>query len=473
MKFVEKKNTIAWVFLAICLVSPFSSAFGKIPDRPHGDLPSDYWQFWFLYESEKRPGQDYYRYRPFYSRFSEHETAYKQQTILFPVYYREETHYWYTWSVLFLFTGTGFKHEDTGEDNDLLTPVLIWGRGDTDKDKYFGVFPFYGNIKGKLGYDEINFFLFPIYADWKRKDYKAKGVLWPLVMWASTEKRDDIRVFPFYSKKEHQGKYYRYSILWPFFQWGRTYMDKREPISYGLYFPFYGYKKSDFGNMKSFGLIWVPFLGSFAGYGYDNKTSELNLNMIFFLIQYGKNNSYDYRKFILFPFYGTYHFASKESTFVTPFYFRMKTDTHHLKAYYTYLLPFFTHIEKYYPEWERTDYYWKFWPLAKFHRDPEGSVEWNAFTLFPLRSQELEDNWDPIISVIDYKNLSNGEKRLSLLFRLYSQRWTEDEFSVYIPFLTDLENRKESFEWQFFYGLLGYKKESEKSSFRLFWLIEI
>ncbi|MCC5814639.1 MAG: hypothetical protein JJT78_07780 [Leptospira sp.] len=450
-----------------------SEIFSKIPDKPHGELPSDYFQFWFLYESEKRPGQNYEIYRPFFSIYQEHETAYKQRTVLFPLYYKEETNYWYTWSVMFLFTGTGFKHEDTGDDEDLLTPFLLWGGGDTEEDRYWGLFPFYGQLKGKLGYKEVNFVLFPIYSNWQRRDYKAHGVLWPIVMWGGSETRSDVRAFPFFAKKEHKGKYYQYSVLWPFFQWGRKYMDKREPISYGMFFPFYLYKDSDEGNMKSRGLFWFPFLGSFLGAGYDKRTSEVDFNLLFFLVQYGRNNDMDYRKLIFFPFYGQYQFASKKSTFISPFYFRMTTDTHHVQSHYTFILPFFSQMDQYYPELDRYDEYWKLWPLIRYHRDTEGSIEWNAFTLFPLRSQEIEKTWDPLISFIEYKSLSNGEKRFSLLMRLYTQRWSHNKFAFYIPLLTDYESHKDDKEWKFFYGLLGYKKQDDKRSFQLFWLLNI
>lgn len=474
MNFVHKKKLSFFVlFFSVSILIFASELSAKIPDSPHGELPSDYSQFWFLYEKETRPGQEYIIYRPFYSIFEEHETAYTQRTFLFPLYYKEETNYWYTWTVMFLFTGNGFKHEDTGEDDDLLTPFFFWGSGDSESERYWGFFPFYGKLKGKLGYTEVNFVLFPIYADWQRRNYKAKGILWPIIMWGESPTRSDVRVFPFYAKKEHEGKYYQYSILWPFFQWGRKYMDKREPISYGMFFPFYLYKDSDEGNMKSRGIFWFPFLGSFLGAGFDKRTSEVDFNLLFFLIQYGSNNDMDYRKFILFPFYGQYQFASKKSTFISPFYFRMTSDTHHVKSHSTFFLPFLSIMHSYYPEQDRTDDYWKLWPIMRYHRDTEGSIEWNMLTLFPLRSKEIEKTWDPIISLIEYKDLSNGEKRFSMLLRLYTQRWSHDKFAFYIPFLTDFETEKERTEWKFFYGLLGYKKQYEKRSYRLFWLLDI
>lgn len=471
MKFALKKYSLS--ILTLLVLGIFSGLEAKIPDKPHGDLPSDYWQFWFLYESEKRSGQDYRIIRPFYSIYTEHETAYKQQTVLFPLYFKEETNYWSTWTVFFFFTGTTLLHEDTGQDEDTLTPLFFWGAGDNETERYWGFFPLYGTLKGKLSYQEVNFVLFPIYSSWSRNNYQARSILWPFVMWGGSDVRDDIRILPFYSKKEHKDKYYQYTVLWPFFQWGRKFMDKREPVSYGMIFPFYLYKDSDDGNMKSRGFLWFPLIGSMVGYGYDKRNAETDFNILYFLLQYGKSNDNDYRKLIFFPFYGQYQFASKKTLFITPFYFNLSSDTYHVKSNYNFFFPFFSHMVQYYPELDRSDRYWKIWPLLKFHRDTEGSLEWNAFTLFPMRSEELEKTWDPIISLLEYKNLSNGEKRFSILFRLYSQRWSEDQFSLYIPLLTDYESKGENMEWKFLYGLIGVKKEDDIRSYKFLWFIQI
>jgi len=467
--FVHKKNFILVIFLLLISL-PISA---KLPDSPHGEYPSDYRQFWFLYEAEKRPGQSYTVIRPFFTNFSEYETAYNQQTILFPVYYKESTNYWYTWTVLFFITGTSMKHDDTGEDEDLLTPFLVMGSGGRDKDKYMGVFPIYGKIKGKLAYEEMNYFLFPIYSNWSRRSYKAHGILWPFVMWGGSDTRSDLRIFPFYSKKEHINKYYEHSLLWPFFQWGRKFMDKKEPISYGVFFPFYQYKESDQGNMKSKALLWFPIIGSLVGYGYDEVTTERDFNLFFFLIQYGRNNDEDYRKLIFFPFYGQYQFASKKTLFISPLFFQLKTDSFHVKSEYNFFLPFFSQMEQYFPEQDRSDHYWKIWPFVRYHRDTDGTLEWNAITPFPMRSDTLEKSWDPIFSVIEYKHGSNGEKRFSFLFRFYTQIWSEEKIAVYIPFLTDFVSVKEETEWQFMYGLIGWKKSKEKSNIQLLWFINI
>ena len=86
--------------------------------------------------------------------------------------------------------------DDTGDDSDLvLSPLFQWGRGETDKDRYFAFFPFFGKMKSKLSWGEINFFLFPVYVDWSHKEFKARSLFYPLILWGSSDVRKEYRFY--------------------------------------------------------------------------------------------------------------------------------------------------------------------------------------------------------------------------------------------------------------------------------------
>ncbi|PJZ68408.1 hypothetical protein CH373_16045 [Leptospira perolatii] len=449
------------------------SLFSEFPLRPISPFPSEYSQFWFLYESEKRQGEEEKIFRPFFSFYRESKSNYTFRTLLFPLYYSEETNYWRVQSVLFFATGTDTYHEDQGWENDTLSPLLIWGSGDSARENYFGFFPFYGRLRNKLSYSELNFTLFPIYAGWKYKTYSAHSVLWPIFLYGSSNLRSEFRLFPFFSKKVHKGKYERYSVLWPFFQWGETLQDKREPVSYWMFWPFYLSKDSAFGNMKARAFLWFPILGSLFSYGYDRRTQERDLNFLYFIFQYGRNDDEDYRKLIFFPFYGYYRYAFKETRFFTPFYFRLSSDTYHIKSSETYLIPFWWKLNRNYVQWGREETYYKLWPLFRWHEDRNGNLSWNFLSLFPIKSEAIERIWDPIWSIVEYQRLTNGERRLSLLMRLYTQRWTKDEFHVHVPFLVELSVTPEKTSYKFLYGFFGYENDGGKKSIQLLWFIRI
>ena len=152
----------------------------KLPTYPHGEYPADYWQFWVFYEKEWRKGQNERILRPFYSTYHDDLRAHTYKTSLYPIYYSERTNHWDRWTFLFIFSHDSTLHDDTGDDSDLvLSPLFQWGRGETDKDRYVAFFPFYGKMKSKLSWGEVNFFLFPLYVDWSHKEFKARSFLWP------------------------------------------------------------------------------------------------------------------------------------------------------------------------------------------------------------------------------------------------------------------------------------------------------
>jgi len=451
----------------------------KLPTTFTEDIPSDYYQFWFLYEQESRGAQSNLYVRPFYGSFNDRTTAFRFKTILSPIFYREETNHWYTWSSMFFFSGTGIKHEEGDEEDDILfSPLFFWGKGDTPKENYLSIYPFYGKLKNKLSYQEIRYFvfpllIFPLYSEWNYKTYEAKSILWPLTLRGKSETRDELRIFPFFSWKEHSGKYRRYSILWPFFQWGEDRMDKKEPTRYKLFFPFYLSKDTESGSMKSRAFLWFPILNSLFSYGFDKKTGQSNYSGLFFILQYTTSAKKDTEKFVFFPFYGYSYFANKEAEFITPFYISLSQNTNHLKAKSIFILPFFSIIKQEYVGTGKKDMYWKVWPLVRYHKDSEGNLTWNTISLIPVRFEAMEDIWEPIFSILEYKKLVNGEKRLHLLTRIYTQRWTEKEFNVHIPLLVEYKKNEAGFKYDFLYGLIGIDTREEKMKFKMFWFLEI
>lgn len=465
MNFTIKKVVI------ICIY--FCSLFaiqGKQLTYPYGEFSSNYWQFWFLYEREYRPGQKEVIFRPFYSSYYDKVNRHQYDTSFYPFYYKESTYHWKKWSFLFLFNGDSVVHPDTGQDEDVSIPFFQWGKGDTERERYRSYFPLFGTVKSKLGYNEISFVLFPLYANWRYKDFQAYSILWPLTLYGSSKVRKEYRFLPFFSHKSHIGKYSHNSILWPFIQWGVDNLDKKEPTSYTFFFLLYAYKKSAFGNMKSFSLTYPLTLFS---YGYDRRTSEYTMNALFYLIQFGYSNDKDYRRLMFIPFYGYSRYASKEFRLITPLYIHLKSDTYLVKSNFHMFFPFYFYTNEYYVKEKRRSVYHKFWPFFRWYKDYEGNLSWNALSLFPVKSISFERIWDPIWSIVEYQKMINGEKRLSFLMRLYTQRWNKNDFHIYIPLLLDLSLEKRKTDIKFLYGLFGYEKKKGKRNYQLFWFINI
>ncbi len=480
----ERKKVLLFAALLFSLFFlPSSILEARLPTRVEGDTPRRYWQFIFLLEETRAPGQHEFHFHPFYGRYSNLEKAYRYHYFLYPIFYSHGTNYWQHWTWLYFFTGDDFYHQDKGRDSDLLLGGIFnlgWGSG--PEDRYFGLFPIYGRFRQKLSYDEINYILFPLYVNWSYRDYKAHSILWPLTMRGKSSKRSDLRILPFFSFKTHRNRYRRYSILWPFFQWGHEGLDKKEPRHYFFSFPLFGRKWSDQNNLSVYSFLWLPFLGSFVAYGRDDRSNAKELNLLWFLFHYHRNDDPIIRRLMIFPFYARYHFGSseqirlpyyKEGIFITPLYANLRTYSATLDSDYKFVVPFYWNMDRYYHKEREVESYVKFWPLFQYISDSEGRREFRSLVLWPFRSDQFERAWGPLYSLVEYNTYSNGDRYFSLLLRLYSRYWNEEESHHFIAGV-EWSRTPDYWSLQLLKGLLGYQRHYRRdgepySLFKLFW----
>ncbi len=478
-------KTFAARLLYAALVSGFFASGSSLTARPSntvsGETRREYYEFLFLFDKTTAPGQSEWILHPFASRYYNAERDYSFTTFLYPIFYSHGTYRWNHWTFLYLFSGDDMYHDDSGtEEDNFLTPLLYWGTGDTEKDRYFSIFPFFGTIRNKLSYSEISYVMFPLYSSWSHKDYSAHGILWPIVMWGSGSARSDFRLFPFFSRKVHTGVYERYSVLWPFIQWGVEGLDKKDPRHTFFLFPLYGRKWDERGQMTAHTVLWPLF-----SWGHDDATNGFDINLFWFLFQYQTNDDPLIRKFILFPFYGKYVFGSKgsakdpdgiyssEYSFITPLYAHMRTSSALLESNAHYVIPIVSYDKTYYRKEREIETYWKIWPFFSTMRDSNGSFEFRALSLWPTRSDEFERIWGPLYSIVNYSHYENDDRYFSLLFRLYSRRWNDEEEHHFVLGF-NFDKTPESTGLEFLGGFLGFRREytrmeTSQTKVRLLW----
>lgn len=457
----------------------------EMPRQLAGETSRHYSQFLFFYESTVAPGQSDLILRlplPFYGRYKNEERAYSFHHVLYPIYWNHGTNQWRKWTFLFFFTGDDTFHEDTQGDSDLLlAPLIYWGRGDTEKERYFSFFPFFGTIRNKLSYNEINFVMFPLYANWSHREYKAHSILWPLVMWGGSSVRSDLRIFPFYSRKSHEGQYDRRSILWPFIQWGREGLDRVEPRGYLYLWPFYARKYSDDDNLSVHALL--PFfllpvmLGPadtttkliaalfsfmpFASIGRDDKTKGRSINALWFLYQYETSDNPYLRKHLIFPIWGQYRFAGNEADFYGPFYVNLRShnlifesETDVVAA----IVPLYWKTERFYLQDWRQSYFLKMWPFFQYYKDSHGNVGFRSLVLWPARDDDFERIWGPLYGLVEYQQYENGDRFFSVFFRIYSQYWNQNELHLFILGF-DIRSTPTYWSTSFLNGFVGFRHD--------------
>lgn len=446
------------------MLLPGAGLFAKMPDSVSGENPRDYYEFLFLYDRTITPGQSEHFFHPFYSRYENAERAYSIQSVLYPIYYSHGTNYWNYRTILYLFTFENKYHETKKEDDDvLLAPLFFWGRGDTEEERYFGFFPFFGNVKDKLAHSEISFFLFPVYSSWSYRNYKARSVLWPLVMWGGDgEKRSDFRFLPFYSSKVHEGKYEHRTALWPFFHWGVDDEDKKDPRHFFFFFPFYGQKRSESGSMYAYSILW-PF--TLFAWGKDEKRHASETQALWFLYQDVSGENPYVRKFMIFPFYAHYRFGNTEQTYYNEMNFyllligNLRTNSTIVHSEYDFFVPFYYRHYRYYPQEKEEILSWKVWPLISGFHASDGSKGWRVLSVWPLPDEYMDRVWGPFYSLAEWHRESNGDQYFSMLWRIFSIYWGNDSTRIFFLGF-NYTNSPYLFEIGFAGGLIGYSRET-------------
>lgn len=466
-------------------MSAFDSLFARMPREVVEEQPRDYFQFLFLYErtsvedSNGNQIQSELFIHPFYGTYSHTDRAYSIRAVLYPVFYSHGTNYWKRWSVLYFWTGEDLYHQDTKNDQDFfLAPFLFWGSGETEEDNYFSVFPIAGTIKDKFGWDELNFFLFPVYSSWERNRYKAYSIVWPLIMWGGDGmRRSDFRVLPLYSSKVHRGKYNMKTVLWPIFQWGSQGLDAKDPRHHFLFLPFYAHKYSESGQMEAYSILY-PF--SLVAWGRDDAVNAKEFRMFWFLYQNMQSDSPYIRKHVIFPFYAHYQFGSPELEYykTMDFYLiligNLRTRSAIIDSSYDFFIPFYYSHSQYYKKEDEYASALKLWPLFHSFSDTNGSNGWQTLTLWPFPDDYIDRTWGPLYSLAEYREHTNGDQHFGLFLRIYSQYWNEEDKRVFLAGF-DYRNSTDHFHFRFLGGLLGFQRhrrlESDtfENTLQLFW----
>ena len=460
--------------------------------------PGSFEWFWFLYDKEVKTGHYSFAVRPFYLRSVNENQRF--DAFLMPVaWWRYRTENKDQVKGLFGFYNSIEYHQPGGKpENDIgIFPFLFYGSGDSPNENYLLFWPIGGNMKGKIGYENLTaavfpgillFYFFPpasllswktltwtilsfvpVYSSWSRSDYDAFGIFWPIFMRGKSELRDDIRIMPFYSHKKKKGWYERYSYLM-LINYSTDYYENDVRRTF-FFFPFFGRKWSESGRISSWTVLW-PFFS----WGYDKKNNSYQYNLPWPLVQIEDTQYPRTKKRIFFPFYGRYEYAKSETFFVTPLFFKLSNKGElYDSIYYTNALIVWWHKRDYHTDQNPNGRYWRYfkvWPLFSIEYNEKGKYVFNTLSLMPFRDEEgYERLYGPLWSLVEYSRFPEGEKRFGLILRTYYQRWGIDFFQSKVPILfsySSIMNRTTKFS--ILLSMFGYSHKSNGRYFNFLWL---
>lgn len=412
----------------------------------------------FLYSRESA---DYYEWglRPLWIYRHDESRSHKQlDFLLFLGRYLADEHgmrfriwplYWYE-----------KYYQQEGEDVDWTLFPLLWGGHSHDGDSYFAFFPLAGRIRNFISFDTFDFFLWPLYMRTRKSVTEESTTTSILILfsWTKGSVRDrSFQMLPFYMRRLWEGKYRKYSVLWPFFHYQENNLDTKHPASLYGFWPLFTYEHSDIHYRL--GLIGpVLFLGPLiqaASETPDKWNNEPNLegrsyyiyDLPWPLIHIEKSRAFDL--FWIFPLYSHLQEEGFDSkAFLIPLFWRRKewNDRYARKDFY--IVPFVHHMSKAYTEAysmeeygipSATDAYLQVWPLFHRGRGADGSLEFSILSLLPLRTlrifEDIERALWPFYNLYRYQRDVWGASRHTALFGLFSTYSDAYESRVSLPLL--------------------------------------
>lgn len=414
-----------------------------------------------FFESATAPdGSSMLAVRPFYSRETSSTTNSSTRTendILWPlaINSRRDDHYY--WRAT-LFYGTGVDDDPSSPEDPWrfrIFPFVFAGRTQDGED-YAALFPIGGSIRDFLFID-FDFVLFPIYAEGNRNGTKMRTVLWPFYLTRHGERIDQFRLWPFYGDREVRGSYVTRRtrfVAWPF--WTDTSAEGDIEGSGFVLFPIYGHSsfvRKHRGKEESWSVL-PPFFQYGRG---DDGFRKIFAPWPFVRIL----DNDDLRERHFWPLVGsTEHGHITRRYWLWPLFRTFETERDGWRSRTLHLpLPFYFHREEAQLEKPRRQdesgrengdgqgqqdgmarsAYTRLWPVFSYRAADGGDTQVRVPELsLWSKSEQVERNWAPLWSLYTYRRKATGAYCNDILWGLLS--WGRNDgggaiFSLlWIPF---------------------------------------
>jgi hypothetical protein len=189
-----------------------------------------------------REGVDLLAVRPFFSRVADTNTHESITDVVWPwssFHRRDDFSDWWA------FPAFG---KDENVDDPLsrhtfwLLPVYCKGRT-RGGENFAAVFPVGGEVRDFLWLDDLQFFFFPLYLNYRQGDQKTESYLWPIYQRETGPKRERFCIFPIYGTSTTATERASFSF-WPF--WTKQVFDGPKRCGTAeMLFPVYGRVDTD------------------------------------------------------------------------------------------------------------------------------------------------------------------------------------------------------------------------------------
>lgn len=387
---------------------------------------------------------------------------------------------------------------------------LVFGGESTIEGSHFAVAPFGGNLKGVFGQDEIRFVMFPLYVELRRQGRVTYYLPFPIVRWGYGPGYRTYGVLPFFARSETWREVEdevtggiktipvadRWTVLWPLFRYDRDRLDRKYPRESLMVYPLFGYQST--AVTKNFSML---FLYNYPMFSYTRAelTDTTILDLFWPVFRYAKGD--DFTQFRVWPLwdysvrnYGLGNtdlgFTSTAISALWPlfWYYEDVFPTHTETRYQIFPL-FFANFKRYLPEPDgtiRTRDLVRVWPLAKYRKDVDGTVDFEMLSIFPFNDEKFDNLYGPYFKFFTVR-AGPEETRVTTLFNIFS--YEEDPYKIDLSLAPLFDwhvvkqasdrlyetgpNPKDIEDFNLLWGLLGYHHGPEDRYTKLFWGLKV
>lgn len=418
--------------------------------------------------------------RPFYYRKLDAAGDFRAAFFLYPLFSYTVDENTYRWSLFELVRRWGRRagapppRSIFAQRSEFEIFPFWFSRKSADPElSYRGLFPIYGTVKQKLGFERLSWTLFPLYVENEKRGAITTSTPWPIVrvtrgaaqgfglwplfhrverpgvsraayyLWPlgynvtryphpddppGTEPRRDVGALPFYARSTGPG-YVNQDYAWPFF----GYTDRTEPSRYHETRYFWPLLVQGRGEDRYVNR-WGPFFTHSINQGYDKKW-------------YG------------WPLWRRVRWEEEglRRTKNQLLYFLYRSERQQSIARPELPAAALTHV----------------WPWWSHWTNGAGRRQWQFFSpldvFFPVNEQ-MREAWSPLFAIARHDERAPGESRTSLLWNAITWRRSGEgrrEFHVgpLLSVTSDGGHKRVALGK----GLVGFRR-SPGAGWRMFWL---
>lgn len=281
---MNQRLTSALLALALILGATGGAWAGEI----------NYWPFWvgqedasgevrewqavgpLVFARTDPAGPAYGGFRPFFLRKSDSVEQATEATVLYPFYLQRESAGQRTWTVFNLINHTEPQAAGPGSQTRSFDVWPFYFSRDTGyaDSSYRALFPIHGTIKRRLGYDRLDWTLFPLYGRTEKGGVISTATPWPFIRHLEGQDHRGFAFWPLFGYAERPGDYRHRYFLWPLIYRQESRLAEPTPAVKAGFLPFYARERN--ADVVSESYVW-PF------FGYTDRTAPQRYHEVRYL----------------------------------------------------------------------------------------------------------------------------------------------------------------------------------------------